>query len=128
MGKMKIIVLSLVIVFAIGSGLVMSTFGSAIYQEGNPLPILVSAIKLQFYKTEYVQFSKTEKRSRFLSESKGNDGYLVVEEFMKSKGWSFREQMGSGLIFTKNGEDAVVEVRQYSKHYFIWEIQKAFFQ
>ncbi|MEH7438644.1 hypothetical protein V7182_14320 [Neobacillus drentensis] len=128
MGKMKNLVITLVIIFALVSGLVMSTFGSAIYQEGNPLPILVSAIKLQFSDSNYAQFSKTEKRSRYLSEKKGNDGYLVVEKFMKSKGWSFREQMGSGLIFTKNGEDAVVEVRQYSKHYFIWEIQKAFFQ
>jgi hypothetical protein len=128
MGKMKILVISLVIVFAMGSGLVMSAFGSAFFQEGNPLPILVSAIKLQFSETEYVQFSKTQKRSSYLSESKSNDSYLVVEDFMKSKGWSFREKMGSGLIFTKNGEDAVVEVRQYSRHYFIWEIQKAFFQ
>ena len=125
---MKNLVITLVIIFALVSGLVMSTFGSAIYQEGNPLPILVSAIKLQFSESNYSLFSKTEKRSRYLSEKKGNDGYLVVEEFMKSKGWSFQEKMGSGLIFTKNGEDAVVEVRQYSRYYFIWEIQKAFFQ
>jgi hypothetical protein len=128
MGKVKNLVITLVIIFALGSGLVMSILGSAIYQEGNPLPILVSAIKLQFSESNYAQFSKTEKRSRYLSEKKGNDGYLVVEEFMKLKGWSFQEKMGSGLIFTKNGEDAVVEVRQYSRYYFIWEIQKAFFQ
>lgn len=127
MGKLKTLIISLLIVFVIGSGFVMSTIGSAIFQEGNPLPILVSAIKLKFSETDYVQFSKTEKRSKYLSESKSVDHYLIVEEFMKSKGWSFQEQMGSGLIFTKNDEDAVVEVRQYSRHYFIWEIQKAFF-
>lgn len=110
-----------------GSGWVMSTFGSVIFQEGNPLPILVSAMKLKFSETAYVQFSKSEKRSWYISENKGNDQYTVVEDFMKTKGWSFQEQMGSGLIFTKNGEDAVVEVRQYSRHYFIWEIQKAYF-
>lgn len=128
MGKLKTLIIPLVIVFVMGSGFVMSTFGSAIFQEGNPLPILVSAIKLKFSESEYVRFSKTEKRSRYISESKGKEGYIVVEDFMKSKGWFFQEQMGSGLIFTKNGEDAVVEVRQYSRHYFIWEIQKAFFQ
>jgi hypothetical protein len=125
---MKRIITSTIIVFVIGCGLVMSMFGSALFQEGNPLPIVFSAIKLQFSETNYVQFVKTEKRSRYLSESKEKDQYVVIEDFMNSKGWMFQEQMGSGLIFTKNGEDAVVEVRQYSRHFFIWEIQKAFFQ
>lgn len=105
----------------------ISMYGSVLFQEGNPIPLIVSAIKLQLSDSDYVQFAKTEKRSRYLSETKDNS-YDVVKEFMNSKGWSFKEQMGSGLIFTKNDEDAVVEVRQYSRHYFIWEIQKAFFQ
>lgn len=105
----------------------ISMYGSVLFQEGNPIPLIVSAIKLQLSDSDYVQFAKTEKRSRYLSETKDNS-YDVVKEFMNSKGWSFKEQMGSGLIFTKDDEDAVVEVRQYSRHYFIWEIQKAFFQ
>jgi hypothetical protein len=32
--------------------------------------------------------------------------------------------MGSGFIFEKNGQKAVVETRQYSKQYYIWDVPK----
>jgi hypothetical protein len=120
-------VVTLVIVLVIGFGLVVSSFGSVLFQEGNPIPLIISAMKLHFSDSEFELFSKTEKRSRYLSESSGNSSYNVVKQYMKLKGWKFQEQMGAGLIFTKNGEDAVVEVQQYSSQYLIWEIQKPFF-
>lgn len=118
--------ITLVIVSVIGSVLVVSSFGSALFQEGNPIPLMISAIKLHLSDSEFELFSKTEKRSKYLSESNGNSHYNVVKKYMKSKGWKFQEQMGSGLIFTKNGEDAIVVVKQYSRNYFIWEIQQRF--
>ncbi|WP_042456947.1 hypothetical protein [Neobacillus dielmonensis] len=99
----------------------------SIFQEGNPIPMLVSTVKLQFSNSDYVLVEKSEKRRKYLSENRNNQDYKTVKEYMKTNGWDYKEQMGSGLIFTKNGEDAVVEVRQYSQHFFIWEIQKAFF-
>jgi hypothetical protein len=115
---------TLVIVSVLGCGLVVSSFGSALFQEGNPIPLIISAMKLHFSDSEFELFSKTEKRSRYLSESSGNSSYNVVKNYMKLKGWKFQEQMGSGLIFTKNGEDAIVVVKQYTRNYFIWEIQQ----
>lgn len=117
---------TLVIVLVIGFGLVVTSFGSALFQEGNPIPLIFSAVKLHFSDSEYELFSKTEKRSRYLSESSGKSSYNVVKNYMKSKGWKFQEQMGSGFIFTKNGEDAIVVVKQYSRNYFIWEVQQRF--
>ncbi|MBT2723149.1 hypothetical protein [Bacillus sp. ISL-46] len=119
--KMAVILL---IVLVIGFGLVFSSFGSAIFQEGNPLPLIISAMKLHFSDSEFELFSKTDKRSRYLSESSQDSSYNVAKKYMKSKGWKFQEQMGSGLIFTKNGKDAIVVVKQYSRNYFIWEIQQ----
>ncbi|WP_312469502.1 hypothetical protein [Neobacillus sp.] len=127
MDHIKKITITLITVFVLGACLIVSNFGSALFQEGNPIPLIVSALKLEFSDTEYVQFAKTEKRNRYLSINSDNNRYEVVKEFMNSKGWKYQEQMGSGLIFSKNGEDAVVEVRQFSSNYFIWEIQKAFF-
>jgi hypothetical protein len=124
---MRKIAIMLVIVSVIGFGLVISSFGSVVFQERNPIPLIISAMKLHFSDSEFELLSKTEKRSRYLSESSGNSSYIVVKKYMKLKGWKFQEQMGAGLIFTKNGEDAVVEVQQYSNQYFIWEIQKPFF-
>lgn len=117
----------LMIVLAAAAALFISMYGSVLFQEGNPIPLIISAIKLELSDSEYVQFAKTEKRSRYMSEAKDKNSYDVVKEYMETKGWAFKEQMGSGLIFSKDGEDAVVEVRQFSRHYFIWEIQKAFF-
>ncbi|MEH7484113.1 hypothetical protein V7157_24200 [Neobacillus drentensis] len=117
---------TLVIVLVIGFGLVVSRFGSALFQEGNPIPLIVSAMKLHLCDSEFELFSKTDKRSRYLSESSQDSSYNVVKKYMKSKGWKFQEQMGLGLIFTKNGEDAIVVVKQYSRNYFIWEIQQRF--
>jgi hypothetical protein len=128
LGMRKRVIITLVIVIFGGSCIGISTFGSAILQEENPIRLMVSAMKLQLSDSEYVQFAKTEKRSRYLSLNTDQNRYEMVKEYMKSKGWMFHEQMGAGLIFTKNGEDAVVEIRQYSRHYFIWEIQKAFIQ
>jgi hypothetical protein len=124
---MRKIAIMLVIVSVIGFCLVISSFGSVVFQERNPIPLIISAMKLHFSDSEFELLSKTEKRSRYLSESSGNSSYIVVKKYMKLKGWKFQEQMGAGLIFTKNGEDAVVEVQQYSSQYFIWEIQKPFF-
>ncbi|MDV2887678.1 hypothetical protein RYX45_21140, partial [Alkalihalophilus pseudofirmus] len=99
----------------------------SVFQEGNPVPLLVSAVKLHLSKSPYVQVTKSEKRIRFLSISTTTNHDEIVKKCMRTMGWDFKEQMGAGLIFTKNGEDAVVEVRPYSRKYFIWEIQKPFF-
>ncbi|WP_244933680.1 hypothetical protein [Neobacillus mesonae] len=127
MGRMKKIIMAFIIVIIVGNGLIVTGFGSTVFQERNPVPLLVSAVKLHLSDMEYVQFAKTEKRVRFLSLNTTTNRYEVVKKWMGTKGWDFKEQMGSGLIFTKDGEDAVVEVKQYSKHYFVWEIQKTFY-
>ncbi|AZU64962.1 hypothetical protein CHR53_13435 [Neobacillus mesonae] len=124
---MKKIIMAFIIVIIVGNGLIVTGFGSTVFQERNPVPLLVSAVKLHLSDMEYVQFAKTEKRVRFLSLNTTTNRYEVVKKWMGTKGWDFKEQMGSGLIFTKDGEDAVVEVKQYSKHYFVWEIQKTFY-
>lgn len=125
MGKMQKTFITLIIVFALGSSMIICSFGSVLFQEGNPLPIISSALKLQFSDSEYVQFSQTEKRSRYLSINIGDRRYDVVKGFMKSQGWIYEEQMGSGLIFSKDGKEAIVETRQYTSHFIIWDVQQA---
>ncbi|WP_462413385.1 hypothetical protein [Neobacillus sp. Marseille-QA0830] len=116
-----------IVVMGIGLFLLISSFGSPLLQEGNPIAMLVSATKLRLSDSDYVLVTKTDKRRKYMSENANKQDYKIVKEYMETKGWDYKEQMGSGLIFTKDGEDAVVEVRQYSRHFFIWEIQRAFF-
>lgn len=48
----------------------------------------------------------------------------MIKEFMKTKGWEFKEQMGSELVFEKDKKTINIVTRQYSKHYYIWGIPK----
>lgn len=119
---MKRFLLIVLLLFVLIAGFIIVRFGSALSQEGNPIPILISIYKLEFSNSGYEQFSETEKRNRYISENTGESRFDVVKEFMKKKGWDFREQMGAGLVFDKSGQTIVVETRQYSKHYILWNI------
>jgi hypothetical protein len=103
-------------------GLISLRFGSAVFQERNPTPILTSIMNLELSKSNYEQFSESNMRNRYVSANTGNSRYDVVKEFMKEKGWDFKEQIGSGLVFGKNEKTLVVETRKYSRHYILWDI------
>ncbi|XEC94057.1 hypothetical protein AB6A23_22365 [Paenibacillus tarimensis] len=109
-------------VFIIVAGFIVFRFGNALSQEGNPVPILISISKLEFTNSDYEQFSESDKEIRFVSENNGQFRYNVVKEFMKKKGWDYKDQMGSGLIFEKDKQALIVETRQFSRHYILWDI------
>lgn len=118
--KMFTVIATLVIAFSL-VGFFIGLFGNVIFQEGNPIPVISSIIKLKFTDAEYVEFSTNP--NRYISEfAAGDDRYSVVLNYMKEQGWEFKEQMGSGLIFENKVEEIVVETRQYTKKYFIWRV------
>ncbi len=103
-------------------GFIVLRFGGALSQEGNPAPILSAIAKLEYSDENHMRFDTTDKESRYVSANSGQDRYAPVKAYMKRYGWDFKEQMGSGLIFERNGQSSVVETRLYSKHYFLWDI------
>jgi hypothetical protein len=115
------IVLSVVIIAA---GLFAIRFGTALTQEGNPVPILLSISKLEFTNSDYEQFAESDQELRLISENNDEFRYDVIKEFMRMKGWEYKEQMGSGLVFEKDKKTLVVETRQFSKHYILWDVPK----
>ncbi|PLS08556.1 hypothetical protein [Neobacillus cucumis] len=125
MNGLKKLVLTIALGLTIVSGVTIGFLGPALFQEGNPVPLLVSIVKLKLTDTDYVQFFNTEKKSRYLSSNSGNQPFKQVKEFMKSKGWVFEEQMGSGLIFLKDEKEAIVLTRQYSKYFVIWDVSQS---
>ncbi len=105
----------------IALGFIALRFGGALSQEGNPLPILISISKLEFTGSDYEQFSESDQEIRYVSENNGGSRYDIVKGFMKDRGWNFKEQMGSGLLFEKDKQTTIVETRQFSKYYFLWD-------
>jgi hypothetical protein len=100
--KVSIAVLLFILLFLC---FIVFRFGSALTQEGNPIPYLVAIL-------------------RYISEFEGKYPLGMAIESMETKGWKFTEQLGSGLIFEKGKKTITIETRQYSEHYFIWDIPK----
>jgi hypothetical protein len=110
------------LLFVLFAGFLTFRFGSALSQEGNPIPILISISKIELSNSDYEWFSKTDKSNRYISENTGESRFDVIKDIMNKNGWDFKEQMGAGLVFDKGGQNIVVETRQYSRHYLLWNI------
>jgi len=122
---LKKIMITIFISLTFAFGCIILVLGPGLFQEGNPVPLLISIVKLKITDTDYVQFFNTEKKSRYLSSNTGQNPLIEVKEVMKAKGWAFEEQIGSGLIFLKDEKEAIVLTRQYSKYFVIWDVSKS---
>lgn len=120
--KIRTVITTTIVIFSV-LGFILGVYGRVIFQEGNPIPLISSIIKLEFSNAKYVKYSSTP--DRYISEVKSDvENYKVMKEFMKEKGWTFKEQMGSAFIFEKDGELMTIDTRQYTKKYFLWHIPK----
>ncbi|MCA1029550.1 hypothetical protein LCL95_00730 [Bacillus timonensis] len=119
---MKKILMVGLLCFVLLLGFVGYRFGSALTQEGNPIPYLISITKYELSNNGYEQVLETENGIRYVSQYEKKYPLGMAIEYMKSKGWEFKEQMGSGLVFVKNEEEITISTKQYSKHYFLWDV------
>lgn len=106
-------------IFFLTSGIILGVFGDAIFQEGNPVPIVKSIIKLESTDVDYVQFS--EMPVKYISKS-NIDREDIIKKFMKKKNWMYKEQLGNAYFFIKDGEEISVSTRQFTRKYFTWEV------
>jgi hypothetical protein len=125
--KLKRLLLSVILVFLLSIGLISLRYGSALTQEGNPIPILTSIIKLELSNNGYEEISHPMNGNRYVSEYEQKHPYSAAKEYLKQHGWTFKEQMGSGLIFEKSEEIVVIETRQFSRHYYLWNVPEEVF-
>jgi hypothetical protein len=120
--KIRTVITTIIVTFSI-LGFIMGVYGKVIFQEGNPIPLISSIIKLEFSNEKYVKYSSVP--DKYISEVKADaESYKVMKDFMMEKGWTFKEQMGAGFIFEKDGELMAIGTRQYTKKYFLWSIPK----
>lgn len=121
---MKKIILLVMITLLIAFGLITLRFGSALTQEGNPTPYLISITKHELTNNGYEEVLETTDVIRYISKYDKEYPLGMAIEFMQRRGWVFNEQMGSVLIFEKDKELINISTRQYSKHYFIWDVPR----
>jgi len=75
-------------------GIFAFMYSPIIFQEGNPWPQIKGIIQLKFSGADIVQLSGSD--NKFMTESKNG---MMIHNFMKTMGYEFTEQMGSGYFF-----------------------------
>ncbi|WP_202080423.1 zf-HC2 domain-containing protein [Caldalkalibacillus salinus] len=116
-----VLVLSTVVVTCLLLGMIMGFYGPVIFQEGNPVPVVKGIVELHATDAAYAQISDGPRR--YISIYKPSENhYDVIKSYLAQDGWRYKEQMGSGLVFEKDGETKVVETRLFTKHYYIWTL------
>ncbi|MFA5080356.1 MAG: hypothetical protein WC472_01895 [Candidatus Paceibacterota bacterium] len=105
-----------IISFAVGA--LIFNYSPLIFQEGNPWPQIKGIMQLKFSGADIVPLSSSD--NKFMTESKNE---MVIHNFMKTKGYEFTEQMGSGYFFkSPTGQSAVVTHKYYSRFYSLWDV------
>jgi hypothetical protein len=113
--KKVLLIISLIILLL---GAFMLFCSPVIFQEGNPWPQIKGIIQLKFSGAGIVQLSGSD--NKFMTESKNG---MMIHNLMKTKGYEFTEQMGSGYFFkSPTGQSAVVAHKYYSRYYSLWTI------
>jgi hypothetical protein len=112
----KVLLFASVIILVLG--IFVFFYSSVIFQEGDPWPQIKGIVQLKFGDSDIVKLSGSD--NKFMTESKNG---TMIHDFMKTKGYEFTEQMGSGYFFkSATGQTAVATHRYYSRHYSLWTI------
>ncbi|TYR81225.1 hypothetical protein FZC66_05015 [Priestia megaterium] len=93
-------------------------FHKTIFQEGNPLPIAISMIKLKATDKKVVQISKNPER--YLIHSKD---YVTFIESMDKKGDVFQYQEDKLFYFNRDDKRASFVSKSYTDSYTIMELK-----
>jgi len=98
---------------------VLSLYGPAIFQRGNPIPYLAAAAKIS-EEQPYVQVDVDAKAAIFLSK---RGGCPELFAYIESKyDLEFDEQLGSGYVFSDGTSNLVVTSEIYWGKYTVWEV------
>ena len=111
-------ILLLVSAIILIAGVFLSLYSSVIFQEGNPWPQIKGIVQLKFGDNDIVKLSGSD--NKFMTESKNG---TMIHDFMKTKGYEFTEQIGSGYFFkSATGQTTIATHKYYSRHYSLWTI------
>ena len=90
---------------------------AAIFQRGNPIPYLISAVQIS-EKNPYVAVDET----KGIYISKRGECPELFDYFCEETGMEFVEQAGSGYLFTDGDRNDVISSEVYWGRYTVWTI------
>ena len=85
--------------------------------------------KLNKSDEKIVEIAKDDKSIWYITKN-GEDGILTVDENIKkmisTKGWEFKDKMGSGLFFENDDEQLIVTTQMWTKKYVLIQLKNKF--
>ena len=106
-----------VIIIIILLVLVVIARGPVLFQEGNPLPIITGIIRLQFTDQSMVKVSENK-----LMQKSGEEN--ILDNYLSERGWVFRDGLGAGIFYSRNGEDIFIHSRMFTRRYIVYELDR----
>ncbi len=92
------------------------SYKSVIFQRGNPVPYLYSALSL----SEDTPYMEVGEDTGIYISSRGECPELFTL-FEENTGMEFLEQAGSGFIFTNGLENKTISSEIYLKYFTVWQ-------
>ncbi|WP_110112205.1 hypothetical protein [Bacillus sp. CGMCC 1.16541] len=91
--------------------LFFSLFGKLVFQEGNPVPVVIGLIQLA-NGNGVAQIDK--KPEKYIVAA--ND-YMTFIEHKEKNGWAFHQQIGETFIFKKDDQERVFSSHMFTENY-----------
>jgi poly-gamma-glutamate synthesis protein (capsule biosynthesis protein) len=86
-----------------------------LYQDVKPTTLASGAIRLTWHNTDIEAISQSPEKY-LIRTTDGIDSFISL---METRGWTYREQMGAGIVFVKNGQLLTAVSRNYSRYYMV---------
>jgi len=91
-----------------------------IFQEGNPLPMFVAILKLNFWDKEFVEVSGGE-RAYLVKTKNISNGQAAL---LKSLNCTEREGLGAGhRLDCTNGTKGFALSKMFTRYYMVWRVE-----
>lgn len=110
--KILMVIIAVIIVILI---LGIYEYKDVLSQEGNFAYVSYAIIKLNITGNDLVLIPKSNNKYIVKSEF----GYEPFIKYKEKQGWKFMEQMGSGLIFDKDGTQKTASSNMFTKKYIV---------
>lgn len=104
----------IIVLFLVSSAIVYIN-RAVIFQRGNPIPYLTSAMKIT-KNNSYVKVTENV----IISEK--DDSAKLIEDFEQQMGVTYVEQMGSGYLFSNGKNNYVIESEIYWGKFTVWTL------
>jgi hypothetical protein len=99
-----------------------------LFQEGNPIPVLIGVLKVNFSDENPVEISSADSTKYIVKKDNLDSKYGLISQslddyidIMHKEDWIFKDQMGSGLIFIRDNQSKTITTRMFTRYYIIIE-------